>query len=266
MPSGSVGIIENSLGKWRCETRINFELVAESSISEINQAGEISWGPLEDGLVANSVITTDFFFCITDSSTSDANAIPIAGLGIIYNSNVNFIVDGVSPLAANQFDLESVTMHEIGHNALLGHIQDETKIMHGSVRDIDKILSSEDIAGGQHSSVLSSTDLLCVNRNIAFSGMEEYNIEECTNSTYTSIQNSKISIYPNPTDGFISIKFEDISSYQVQVLDILGRVVYEDLVNSQSEVVLNRKFDAGVYTVLLTSSGGKLISSKFVSR
>ncbi|MBK9736759.1 MAG: T9SS type A sorting domain-containing protein [Saprospiraceae bacterium] len=67
--------------------------------------------------------------------------------------------------------------------------------------------------------------------------------------------NSAISIYPNPTNGKVTIKAQnDINEYRLKILDITGRNLYEQ--NLTSEIIDLQNFAPGIYNLVLTNKKG----------
>ena len=63
---------------------------------------------------------------------------------------------------------------------------------------------------------------------------------------------SGISIYPNPTEGVIRINIEETATYNIDVVNVLGEVVYTSTVSSNTSFDLN-DFGAGVYVVRVST-------------
>jgi hypothetical protein len=63
-----------------------------------------------------------------------------------------------------------------------------------------------------------------------------------------------LSIYPNPTKGKITIECESIE--RIEVLDITGKVVYEDLVSNDVLDIDISAFSKGIYFVKVTTADG----------
>lgn len=61
-----------------------------------------------------------------------------------------------------------------------------------------------------------------------------------------------ISIYPNPTEGMIRINMEELDTYTVDVLNVLGELVHTSVVNSNTSIDLN-DLGAGVYVVRVST-------------
>jgi uncharacterized repeat protein (TIGR01451 family) len=75
--------------------------------------------------------------------------------------------------------------------------------------------------------------------------------------------NSAIKIYPNPADDKVLIKLaEGISSGTIQILNILGKVVYQHSFQSNSIVLDTKNFQPGMYFIVL-KEGNREMKSKF---
>jgi len=96
---------------------------------------------------------------------------------------------------------------------------------------------------------------------------------ESVTSTGKVVKGTTFTIYPNPVSGTSSVKLSfsgfKSGSGKVQVLDMVGRVVFEQPVAIQGNSLNEKLFDfglpAGVYTVKVISSG-KTITDKLVIR
>jgi len=61
-------------------------------------------------------------------------------------------------------------------------------------------------------------------------------------------QNDDIVIYPNPFNDIITIDINDGQKHKVEIVDFLGRVIYTDIIHSDTSVDLS-KFLNGIYLV-----------------
>jgi hypothetical protein len=67
---------------------------------------------------------------------------------------------------------------------------------------------------------------------------------------YTLLQN--INIYPNPTQDFVNINFENESEYQINVTDLSGKIIYSFEKNNQLEQTINlQNLKVGVYLLVI---------------
>jgi len=67
---------------------------------------------------------------------------------------------------------------------------------------------------------------------------------------YTLLQN--INIYPNPTQDFVNINFENESEYQINITDLSGKIIYTFEENNQLEQRINlQNLKVGVYLLVI---------------
>ncbi len=74
-----------------------------------------------------------------------------------------------------------------------------------------------------------------------------------------------LSVSPNPATDHINVKAEGVSNATVKVVDILGNIVREEMVQGQKKIdVLD--LNNGVYFVILESEGLKPVNKKIIVR
>jgi hypothetical protein len=61
-----------------------------------------------------------------------------------------------------------------------------------------------------------------------------------------------INIYPNPSNGVITISTTPSNSYIIKAIDVLGNVVYSDSKIGKSSIDLS-SFGAGIYIIQLSN-------------
>lgn len=61
-----------------------------------------------------------------------------------------------------------------------------------------------------------------------------------------------VSVYPNPTEGLIQVKVNDLGMYSVEVMNVLGETVYSGTANGNTTVDLNSQ-TAGIYMVRVST-------------
>lgn len=69
------------------------------------------------------------------------------------------------------------------------------------------------------------------------------------NLGFENISNSNISIYPNPSIGFINISFENDNLKRVQIYDSLGKLMINKYVNGKTEHINISNLNKGVYVM-----------------
>lgn len=75
------------------------------------------------------------------------------------------------------------------------------------------------------------------------------------------ISKSKISIYPNPTNGLITIENEDISSFNL--FNSLGKMIKTGVLNGTTTLDLNN-FENGLSIIQMIDNQGNTTSKKVI--
>ena len=84
-----------------------------------------------------------------------------------------------------------------------------------------------------------------------------------TTTTVTDAKTSKFNLFPNPTNGSITIELDKISKYELSVINVLGQTVYMNSITDINTSVDLSSFDRGVYTIEL-SNGNRVYSEKLI--
>ena len=75
-----------------------------------------------------------------------------------------------------------------------------------------------------------------------------------------------LNIYPNPTNGNLNIRCDNVLIAQVQVFDIFGKLLLTENVNDNSISLNLSGFASGVYVVRTTSADHSVVTRKVVKR
>ena len=80
---------------------------------------------------------------------------------------------------------------------------------------------------------------------------------ECISVLTANINNNienNVTIHPNPFSDYTTIKFNNNTWAKIEIVDLLGQVVWSTVTN-ESEVIVNReKMKSGVYFVNITNN------------
>jgi hypothetical protein len=96
-----------------------------------------------------------------------------------------------------------------------------------------------------------------------------YNLTSTYSVTPTStisLENSTINIFPNPVSNIANIQFETNGTYQVEVIDITGRIIYSNQTNEQNLQINTSAWAAGIYAVTISNENGLLERKKIVKQ
>ena len=85
---------------------------------------------------------------------------------------------------------------------------------------------------------------------------------ELINSIDQNILNQHVKIYPNPTSAYLSVKLTT-SFDQVEILDLLGEIIYTSTISDTDFVVNVTDYNSGMYILRLSGKQGVVIK-KFI--
>jgi hypothetical protein len=88
------------------------------------------------------------------------------------------------------------------------------------------------------------------------------------NSIKVNIFNSPVRVFPNPTDGLINFEtvFEGFSTYDLKILDIIGREIFEIKSITLNKYILDVfEFNPGIYVYEIRTKN-QLIRGKFIKK
>lgn len=136
---------------WRCGTLINWSVGTVSNIDVIarDQTNIVRFDNGSE--LPNNVLgrCSSWWSGCTSGGTT---LWYVAELDIVFNDGTNWNYGPGNP-ANNQYDFESVAVHELGHGHQLGHVIKSSEIMHYSIGNgqVKRILSTEgDLGGGNY--------------------------------------------------------------------------------------------------------------------
>ncbi|MCB9236195.1 MAG: PKD domain-containing protein [Bacteroidia bacterium] len=151
---------ERALSTWRCNTFINWDIGANTNIAT-NAADGVNtcfWSTsLPPGVLG--VCWSFYGSCQNGGNTEWF----VTNLDIAFQPNFTWQFGPAMP-ASNEFDFETVALHELGHGHQLGHVINTLAPMHASVAPgVAKrnLLASCEIAGGLYVMTRSTGTMAC---------------------------------------------------------------------------------------------------------
>lgn len=144
---------ERALETWQCDTGLNFEV---AGTTPINSSGSDNTNVVffNSALPAGVLGQTSSFYsgfaisgCVQENTVWFLREFDIAFRPNPGSGSWNF---GPESTPSNQFDFESVALHELGHAHGLGHVIDNNAVMHWSLSNgtDQRELSPSEIDGG----------------------------------------------------------------------------------------------------------------------
>ncbi len=123
---------ESAVNSWRCKSDMNWIIGDGTSVSTTGLDGTnvvIMDSSLPNGVLGRA---TSFYGCgIVGNPTWNVNEIDIVFSSVPFSGFTWYYGAGTPP--SSQFDFESVAVHELGHGHQLGHVVDNTKVMHYTI-------------------------------------------------------------------------------------------------------------------------------------
>lgn len=257
---GARADFEVALEKWRCETKINWEL---SNIPSQETTREAPGNIVAFDNVANLEVLPTGNLATTFTSFSGLFCPSgviwfVTGVDILFNKDINWHF-GDGPILGNQIDFESVALHELGHAHQLGHVIDPGGLMHfrvfsGNVSNKDLDQNSIDAANDVQ--IRSTTNQIC-GRNTPL--MTNY-AGTCTLGNNQELLTGLVSVYPNPAKEVFFIKNESAEKLnRLLIYDLSGRQVLDyKLTNTTTVEAINTTgISKGMYLLSVESNTSK---------
>ena len=80
------------------------------------------------------------------------------------------------------------------------------------------------------------------------------------------IDPDKVIIYPNPSNGLFNLEFEDDKESIVEVYDVIGKLIYQDKVQTKETKIDLREMNSGVYYINVIKEERKDIYQVFITK
>lgn len=239
-----------ALDTWRCETGINWVNGATTSTNAADRDGiNVVIFDINNVLDADVLGRTTSYYvgCGTGSTLNWY----VSEIDLVFNDSVDdpvttgveswYFGSGLS--AINQFDFQSVALHELGHGHQLGHVislvnngDNLDDVMHYnlSISESQKVLFSSNITAAMAIQTRSTTIVPCAGTSVMTN-------HPCSLSIDEEELKEAISIYPNPSNGTFNIKNTSLINLdKVTIYDMSGRLISEyDMRNSARVETIN---------------------------
>jgi hypothetical protein len=161
-------------------------------------------------------------------------------------------------------DVSTYTVYEVLSNGDLDYIDavpgsvNQYVVNNPSSQTAKYIISIDDaVICGQSGSGKRSVDDDRIMSNVLSSSV--------VNSVDNTLMNVELNVYPNPSNGLINIETSDYNNLNMVVLNSVGQVVYNELINSQRTTLDLRNLGSnGMYLIVLNDEFGNRLSTERV--
>ena len=248
---------------WRCETDVYWEMGSTTTTNVIAD---------DDVNIVRFDVGSELPTGVLGRCTSRFNGCGGASinwfveeLDIVFEDDFTGALDvlfwefGTGTATGFEVDFESVALHELGHGHQLAHVINSGQVMHYSIANgqNSRILSDDDIAGGNHVQARSTGSSVC--------GETVMSTFDC--STLSINDNefaNNISIYPNPVRGILNIKHSsNIILDKALLYDVRGRLISKVDLNNTTSINTNQ-LHSGIYFIKIDDTKGNTLTKKFI--
>lgn len=277
--TAAAAAFQRAMDTWSCGTKVNWKLGPNTSTSSnaddgINVIRFANGGEMANNILA-STATTYRLFC----GTGGTRRWYLLGFDMVVNSATilgQYTWQYGPALAANnQYDFETVAVHELGHAMQVGHIIKPGFIMNYSISNGEntRTIHSEILEGGNSITSSSFAAPSCTGPTPDGGAMIPYTPAPCAAAGINDTQNnSGVQIFPVPADNSINITLTDLSGESIKVVSIFDQLGKEVLLENfrdsgvASSSINTENLARGIYFAKVTTSAnvytGKIIISK----
>lgn len=275
--SDTADIIRNVLKQWRCKSGVNWELLNQTTNNIILRDYISTIYFTGTNLIIDSTtyaLTFSFSFDSTTTTNScihnNQKYIYIEEVDMIFNgSNFDWFMTTNSNFTdSTKVDFWTVALHEFGHAHTLGHINLDLPSTMYTFREDDDVSREIDIYSEFGAFwIMDTIELVSPNCG----GAIIRNYTGCITSTNEVIEDYRFKIYPNPTNTYVVVEFENLQNYHngtLTIYDIYGQKVYQTVESityglNTKQIHEISNFNSGLYLVQLTI-GDQILSSKLI--
>ena len=242
---------------WRNATCINWEVGPATSINQTSEdtRNVVRFDVLPAGVLA---ATRSYYRSCNGTDTWYVNE-----LDITYSPDIDWNFGSGNP-NFSEYDMESVTIHELGHAHQLGHVNDKDDIMFASIttNEVKRDLNFNNRRGGKFIQAQSTTTNSC-----GPSAMTNYpGCDPSVGQIDDKNSNSFLAIYPNPADDFIQLRWTNpnASLVKIEIIDFSGKKVLSLDKIGNNERIPTHGLSSGFYFVECWDSNNKMHLSKLL--
>jgi len=242
-----------AMNSWRCASGVYWEIDGISDVDVISRDG-INIVRFDNGTElpnGTAGVCTSFY---SGCSTNVGNGVEwyVEELDIVFDDATNWAYGPESP-DNNEFDFESVAVHELGHGHQLGHVINTNDVMHRSISNGESLRepNSNNLAAADNDFVRSIEFTVCGQASMQGFDCSKLSIDD-------DLLASQIILFPSYVEKEIFISnTSSLALQEVKFFDVRGRVIKQEILkNVQKQKVNIEPLTSGLYFVQIRSENG----------
>ena len=242
-----------AMNSWRCVSKVFWEIGFDSTIDVIDRDGVNIIRFDDDDELPNGTagLCTSYYSGCSANGGNDIDWF-IDELDIVFDDGTNWEYGPEDP-SNNEFDFESVAVHELGHGHQLGHVIDTNDFMHRSISN------GESLREPNSNNLAAADDVYIRSTEFTVCGQPTMHAFDCTKlSVENDLLASQIVLFPSYVEKEIFINNANLLPLQeAKFFDVRGRVVkQESLKNVQKQKINIEQLNSGLYFVQIRSENG----------
>lgn len=141
---------ERSMTSWRCATLVNWTIASGTTAISASTSDNVNTVTFNSSLGAGILGVCTNYFSGCGSGASATWFVDELDIQFANSPGGGTWQYGPSNPSGSQYDFESVTVHELGHGHELGHVINNSDLMHYAIAagQVKRTINSDDLAGG----------------------------------------------------------------------------------------------------------------------
>ena len=242
-----------AMNSWRCASKVFWEIGSNSTIDVIDRDG-INIIRFDNGTElpnGTAGICTSYYSGCSANGGNDIDWF-VEELDIVFDDATNWEFGPESP-SNNEFDFESVAVHELGHGHQIGHVINTNDVMHRSISNGESLRepNSNNLAAADNVYVRSAEFTVCNQPSMLGFDCSKLSVDD-------DLLASQIVLFPSYVEKEIFINNANLLPLQeVKFFDVRGRVIkQESLKKVQKQKINIEQLTSGLYFVQVRSENG----------
>ena len=247
-----------AMESWRDVTCVNWEVIEPTPINNTAQDGTniVRFG--NSGELSAGVLATTFS---RYQACNSSKIWYVSEIDLTYDPDVTWNFDASSP-KFSEFDIESVTLHELGHAHQLGHVIDASDVMHRSIGpgENKRTLPFNSRVAGKFVQAQSVQANVCgPGPMLNYPGCLGVGIDE-------EKEENAFAVYPNPASDHVDLSWNRNIEGPVNItlIDYAGKQVLTMTTDGNNIRLSTAELNAGLYLVQLNENGNTLHTERLI--